>query len=50
MYREDVGDIDFVWGTEGCGAKFKGGYGIAHIIAKRNAEDGSGKKTANKLV
>lgn len=50
MYREDVGNIDFVWGTEGRGAKFKGGYGIAHIIAKRNAEDGSGKKTANKLV
>ncbi|WP_303166196.1 TetR family transcriptional regulator [Phascolarctobacterium sp.] len=50
MYREDMGNIDFVWGTEGRGAKFKGGYGIAHIIAKRNAENGNGQNTANKLV
>lgn len=44
MYREDVGNIDFVWGTEGRGAKFKGGYGIAHIIAKRNAEGLDGQQ------
>ncbi|WP_337366510.1 LPD38 domain-containing protein [Phascolarctobacterium sp.] len=42
MYREDIGDIDFVWGKEGRGTKFKGGYGIAHIIAKRDAEGISG--------
>lgn len=42
MYREDIGDIDFVWGKEGRGEKFKGGYGIAHIIAKRDAEGISG--------
>ena len=38
-------NIDFVWGKEG-----KRGYGIAHIIEKRNAEDGSGLETVNKMV
>ena len=38
MYREDVGNIEFVWGNQGKGEKFKGGYGISHIIAKRTAE------------
>lgn len=34
MYREDVGDITFVWGSPGRGKNFKGGYGVSHIIAK----------------
>ena len=50
MYRNDTGNIDFVWGREGTGAKFKHGYGLAHIIAKRNSENGNGIETAKKLV
>ena len=50
MYRDDTGNIDFVWGREGTGAKFKHGYGLAHIIAKRNSENGNGIETAKKLV
>ena len=36
MYRSDIGSIDFVWGKAGTGAKFKKGYGLAHIIAKHS--------------
>lgn len=50
MYRKDVGEIDFVWGMPGTGEKFKRGYGVSHIIAKRNAENGRGAETAYKLV
>ena len=50
MYREDVGNIDFVWGTPGRGKNFKRGYGVSHIIAKRDSENGTGVETANKLV
>ena len=50
MYREDVGNIDLVWGTPGTGSDFKHGYGVSHIIAKRDAENGRGKETAYKLV
>lgn len=50
MYRDDVGDIDFIYGTPGKGSKFKKGYGIAHIKAKRDYENGSGIDTLNKLV
>lgn len=50
MYRDDTGNIDFVWGREGTGTKFKHGYGLAHIIAKRNSENGNGIETAKKLV
>ncbi len=50
MYRTDIGSIDFVWGVPGTGKKYKRGYGISHIIKKRDAENGSGLKTANKLV
>ncbi len=50
MYRDDIGNIDFVYGTPGKGEKFKKGYGISHIVAKRNAENGKGLETANKLV
>ena len=50
MYRSDIGYIDLKWGTPGKGAKFKHGYGLAHIIAKRNAEVGNGEAVAYKLV
>ena len=40
MYREDVGDIDFVWGNEGTKEKdYENGYGIAKIIKKHGKED-----------
>ena len=50
MYRSDLGPIDFRWGTPGRGSKFKGGYGLAHIIAKRNAGNGRGVETVNSIV
>ena len=50
MYRPDVGSIDFLWGTPGKGKKFKKGYGISHILEKRNYENNSGTKTLDKLV
>ncbi len=50
MYRSDIGYIDFVWGKPGDGKKFKRGYGLSHIIAKRNSENGRGLETAKKLV
>jgi len=54
MHRYDlkgVNDITFVWGVPGdTGQKFKGGHGISHIIAKRDAETGSGLDVAIKLV
>lgn len=50
MYRTDIGNIDFVWGVEGTGEKFKKGYGLSHIIAKRNFENNNGLQIANKLV
>lgn len=42
MHRPDIGYIDFLWGTPGKGAKFKKGYGLAHILAKHGAESGEG--------
>ncbi|MCQ2316332.1 MAG: DNA cytosine methyltransferase [Bacteroidales bacterium] len=50
MYRSDIGYIDFKWGTPGRGNKFKGGYGLAHIIAKRDSEGANGTSVAYKLV
>ncbi len=50
MYRSDIGYIDFRWGFPGKGEKFKNGWGISHIIAKRDAENKSGLKTVFKLV
>ena len=38
MFRSDIGQIDFVWGTPGVGEKFKKGYGISHIIAKHGID------------
>lgn len=50
MYREDAGNIDFVWGTPGTGAKFKHGYGISHIVAKRASEGHDAIQILNNLV
>ncbi len=48
---QDVNDITFVWGTPGAvEQKFKGGHGVSHIIAKRDAEAGNGLEVAIKLV
>lgn len=44
MYRPEVGGISFYWGMPGKGKKFKGGYGISHIIAKH------GDSTAKAMV
>ncbi|WP_331273547.1 DUF3519 domain-containing protein, partial [Helicobacter pylori] len=32
-YRDDLGEIDFVWGKDG-----KSGYGLAHILEKREKQ------------
>lgn len=34
LYNPAVGPIDIVWGQEGTGEDFKGGYGLAKILAK----------------
>ncbi len=48
---KDVNEITFVWGEPGnIEQKFKGGHGISHIIAKRDAETGNGLDVAIKLV
>ena len=47
MHRDDTGDIDFVWGTEGDPERrFKGGWGLSHIIAHRNAQGINGYEVA----
>ncbi|GAA7332801.1 putative barnase/colicin E5 family endoribonuclease [Helicobacter pylori] len=35
-YREDLGGIDFVWGTPK--TKDSNGYGLAHILEKREKQ------------
>jgi isoleucyl-tRNA synthetase len=54
MHRYDlegINDITFVWGVRGDIKKnFKGGYGISHIISKRDAEAGNGLDVAIKLI
>jgi len=48
---KDVNEITFIWGEPGnIEQKFKGGHGISHIIAKRDAETGNGLDVAIKLV
>jgi isoleucyl-tRNA synthetase len=43
MWREDLGFITFVYGTEGDAERaYKGGSGLSHIIAKRTAEGEDG--------
>lgn len=49
MERSDVGSISFYYGTPGTGSKFKRGYGISHIIAKRDSEGLNGKEFAMSL-
>jgi hypothetical protein len=40
MFRKEVGQIDFLWGTPGNKANdFKGGWGISHVLAKHGARD-----------
>ena len=50
MHRDDVGDISFIWGEPGRGEKFKGGKGISHIIAHRDAQGYDGQAVARKMV
>ena len=49
MKRDDVGGISFYYGTPGTGKKFKKGYGIAHMIAKRNSEGVDGEAFVKRL-
>jgi len=46
VYKEGIGDIDFVWGKPGTG---KGGYGLSHIIRRRNDEGHDGKQFVREL-
>lgn len=50
MHRDDVGDIDFIWGTPGTGKNFKRGKGISQIIAKRNSEGKDVTTVIQKIV
>ena len=50
MHRSDLGSISFLWGEPGRGAKFKGGAGVSHIIAHRNAQGYDGTAVARKMV
>jgi hypothetical protein len=44
------GKISFLWGQPGNPQrKFKGGYGVSHIVAKRNAEGLDGEEVAKKM-
>ena len=44
IHKEEVGDVDFVWGKEG-----KDGYGLAHIIERRNGQGIDGEAFARKI-
>ena len=50
MHRDDLGSISFLWGEPGHGAKFKGGWGVSHIIAHRNAQGYDGPAVARKMA
>ncbi|MDR0654205.1 MAG: hypothetical protein LBG12_12995, partial [Synergistaceae bacterium] len=50
MWREGIDGISFIWGKPGKGKTFKGGYGVSHIIAKRNAAGQDGPAIARKMV
>lgn len=50
MFRPDVGSISFYWGTPGKGPRLKGGSGVSHLIARRNAEGQNGEAVAHKMV
>jgi len=50
MSREGLGEISFYWGQPGDPQRnFKGGWGVAKIIAKRNAEHGDGEAVARAM-
>ncbi len=54
VHREDIGDVDFIWGSEG-GAltktgKRKGAKGIAHIIEARMRKDNLSEAQANNIA
>lgn len=50
MYTDELGYIDFKWGTPGNPDKdYKKGYGISHIIAHRNAQGVDGIATVKKV-
>ena len=46
IYKEGIGDIDIVWGEAGTG---KGGYGLSHIIRRRNEEGYNGEEFVKQL-
>lgn len=46
IYKEGIGDIDIVWGEAGIG---KGGYGLSHIIRRRNEEGYNGEEFVKQL-
>ena len=46
IYKEGIGNIDIVWGEAGTG---KGGYGLAHIIRRRNEEGNNGEEFVKQL-
>lgn len=46
IYKEGIGNIDIVWGEAGTG---KGGYGLAHIIRRRNEEGYDGEEFVKQL-
>ncbi|MBR0097699.1 MAG: hypothetical protein IJP88_10980, partial [Synergistaceae bacterium] len=50
MYREDLGDISFIWGESGDAPYYMNGSGISHIIAKRKAEGMDSEKFLMDLV
>ncbi|MBF0803080.1 MULTISPECIES: hypothetical protein [unclassified Neisseria] len=53
MYRNDIGWIDFVWGSEGStleNGKTRGAMGIAHIIDKRMRVDGMSRSDTVEML
>ena len=46
IYKEGIGDIDIVWGEAGTG---KSGYGLSHIIRRRNEEGYNGEEFVKQL-
>ena len=50
MHRDDIGDIDILWGWAGNADKeFKNGYGISHIIARREFYNLNGELVAQMM-
>lgn len=47
IHRKDIGNIDFLWGEAGNpDNNYKNGYGVAHIIARRNYQGLDGEAIA----